>query len=43
MSMDRNEFVTRLLQAARKLEGHANKELAKFTGMINALADKMER
>ena len=33
----------RLLQAARNLEGHANKELAKFTGMINALADKMER
>lgn len=33
----------RLLRVARGCEGRANKELAKYTGLIDSLADKMEK
>ena len=33
----------RLLNAARACEGRANKELARYTNQINALAEKMEK
>ncbi len=33
----------RLLRAAKKLEGHANKELASFADQVTKLAEKMEK
>ncbi|MCR5664730.1 MAG: MBL fold metallo-hydrolase [Oscillospiraceae bacterium] len=37
------EAVERLVQAAKGCEGRANKELARYTDQINAIADKMEK